>query len=65
MKGIEQKYKTLVGISCICLVNIWNNLQLFGEECQALVWKVNYDRPFMDYIGRKKDNVFAEKMRAR
>ena len=58
-------YKNLVGISYICLVNIWNTFQLFGEKYQALVWKVNYDRPFMDYIGRKKDKVFAEKMRAR
>ena len=57
MKGFEQKYIILVGVS--------NTFQLFGEKCQALVWKVNYDRPFMDYIGRKKDNVFAEKMRAR
>ena len=27
--------------------------------------KVNYDRLFMDHIGRKKDKIFAEKLRAR
>ena len=33
----------------------------FGEKCQAGEWKVNYDRPFMDYSGRKKDNVLLKK----
>ena len=53
------------GISYIYLVNIWNTFQLFGEKGQALVWKVNYDRPFIDYYERKTDNVFAAKMQTR
>ena len=31
----------------------------------TFVGKVNYDRPFMDHIGWKKDNSFTEKMNGR
>ena len=31
----EQKYEILVGLS-ICLGNIWNMFQLFGEKCPPL-----------------------------
>ena len=28
---------------------------MLGQHLEYDVWKVNYDRPFMDYMGRKKD----------
>ena len=65
MKTCEQKYEILVGLSHICLGNIWNIFLVFGEKFPPLVVKVNYDRPFMDHILWEKENIFTEKMHAR
>ena len=32
----------------------------FGGKCQPLVGRVNYDRPFMDHIVRKKTQFFLK-----
>ena len=34
----------------------------FDEKSPPLVGWVNYDRPFMDQIGRKKDTIFAKNL---
>ena len=65
VKTCEQNYEIPVGLSHICLGNIWNMFQLFGEYCPPLVGKVNYDLPFMNQNGWKKDNIFTEKMHDR
>ena len=65
VKTCEQKYQIPVSLSQKCLGNIWNMFQLFGEKCQPLVGRINYNRPFMDHIRWKKENIFTEKMHAR
>ena len=60
VKTCEQIYDILVSLS-ICLGNIWNMFPLSGEKYPASVGKVYYDRPFINHIRLKKDNILHKK----